>query len=171
KDVRLTSFNAISKAFMQNLTCRGVNEAENQVPASELASVKTEVEPSRRNSMANPEHVAVFDQGIKAWNKWRKRHPEIQPDLSAAFLKGDTIGEEKVTEKGIEPCPNMCKHEQRRTSRKNARSVNWPRAITRQPIGSFMPKWSSRVGQERRLRRSQLNWITIPKRCVSTWHD
>src|SRR2546421_9041196 len=96
--------------------------------------------------------------------------PCQQSTDSAAFLKGDTIGEEKVTEKGIEPCPNMCKHEQRRTSRKNARSVNWPRAITRQPIGSFMPKWSSRVGQERRLRRSQLNWIAIPKRCVSTWH-
>jgi len=31
--------------------------------------------------MADPEHLAVLEQGIKAWNKWRKRHPEIQPDL------------------------------------------------------------------------------------------
>jgi uncharacterized protein YjbI with pentapeptide repeats len=36
--------------------------------------------------MANPEHVAVFEQGIKAWNKWRKGHPEIEPDLRKAEL-------------------------------------------------------------------------------------
>lgn len=36
--------------------------------------------------MADPEHVAVLEQGIKAWNKWRKRHPEIHPDLRKVDL-------------------------------------------------------------------------------------
>jgi uncharacterized protein YjbI with pentapeptide repeats len=32
--------------------------------------------------MANPEHVAILKQGVKAWNKWRDDNPEIIPDLS-----------------------------------------------------------------------------------------
>ena len=32
--------------------------------------------------MANPEHVAILDQGVGAWNDWRKRYPEVRPDLS-----------------------------------------------------------------------------------------
>lgn len=36
--------------------------------------------------MANPEHVAILEQGVKAWNQWRKKQPNIQPDLSRANL-------------------------------------------------------------------------------------
>jgi hypothetical protein len=32
--------------------------------------------------MANPEHVEILKQGVKAWNKWRKDNPAIDPDLS-----------------------------------------------------------------------------------------
>ena len=32
--------------------------------------------------MANPEHVAILDNGVKVWNKWRRENPEIKPDLS-----------------------------------------------------------------------------------------
>src|SRR5258708_39303558 len=32
--------------------------------------------------MANPEHLEQLKRGKKAWNQWRKEHPEIQPDLS-----------------------------------------------------------------------------------------
>ena len=37
--------------------------------------------------MANPEHVDFFRMGAKAWNKWRKKNPEVIPDL-----RGATIG-------------------------------------------------------------------------------
>ncbi|MCX5643193.1 MAG: pentapeptide repeat-containing protein [Phycisphaerae bacterium] len=30
--------------------------------------------------MANPEHLAILKKGVDAWNKWRRHHPEIQPD-------------------------------------------------------------------------------------------
>lgn len=32
--------------------------------------------------MANPEHHAILSQGVGEWNKWRRRHPEVVPDLS-----------------------------------------------------------------------------------------
>jgi pentapeptide repeat protein len=36
--------------------------------------------------MANQEHLDILKQGVDVWNKWRKEHPEIQPDLSRADL-------------------------------------------------------------------------------------
>jgi uncharacterized protein YjbI with pentapeptide repeats len=38
------------------------------------------------NAMANPEHLAILEQGVKVWNEWRREHPEILPDLSEANL-------------------------------------------------------------------------------------
>lgn len=37
--------------------------------------------------MANPEHLKILKQGVKAWNKWRKENPRIRPDLSLADLR------------------------------------------------------------------------------------
>jgi uncharacterized protein YjbI with pentapeptide repeats len=37
--------------------------------------------------MANPEHLAILKQGEQKWNRWRKAHPEIVPDLSWADLR------------------------------------------------------------------------------------
>jgi hypothetical protein len=39
-------------------------------------------------AMANPRHLKILHQGIKAWNKWRDEHPKIRPDLSEAKLNG-----------------------------------------------------------------------------------
>ena len=36
--------------------------------------------------MANPVHVEILYQGIEAWNDWRRRYPEIKPDLSRTDL-------------------------------------------------------------------------------------
>lgn len=36
--------------------------------------------------MGNEDHLAVLNDGIEAWNRWRDRSPEIQPDLSDADL-------------------------------------------------------------------------------------
>ena len=38
--------------------------------------------------MANIEHLAILKQGVSAWNRWRKEHPDIRPDLSRADLIG-----------------------------------------------------------------------------------
>lgn len=38
--------------------------------------------------MANPEHLAILEQGVDAWNKWRMENPEIRPDLSGVDLLG-----------------------------------------------------------------------------------
>jgi hypothetical protein len=32
--------------------------------------------------MANVEHVAILERGVAEWNAWRKRFPEVIPDLS-----------------------------------------------------------------------------------------
>lgn len=36
--------------------------------------------------MANPEHLKILNQGVDAWNKWRKKKPNIRRDLRAASL-------------------------------------------------------------------------------------
>jgi hypothetical protein len=32
--------------------------------------------------MANQEHLSKLEEGVEAWNRWRKEHPDIRPDLS-----------------------------------------------------------------------------------------
>ena len=41
--------------------------------------------------MANPEHVAILDQGVKVWNKWREENVNVQVDLSKADLAGANL--------------------------------------------------------------------------------
>ncbi len=36
--------------------------------------------------MANPEHLAILKQGVKAWNRWREEHPNMRADLSGVDL-------------------------------------------------------------------------------------
>lgn len=36
--------------------------------------------------MANPEHLAILKQGVKVWNEWRDKNPDISPDLSETDL-------------------------------------------------------------------------------------
>jgi len=38
--------------------------------------------------MANPEHLKILQQGVEQWNKWRKQHPNVTPDLSQEDLSG-----------------------------------------------------------------------------------
>jgi uncharacterized protein YjbI with pentapeptide repeats len=37
--------------------------------------------------MANPKHLKILKQGLNEWNRWRKEHPNIKPDLFEANLK------------------------------------------------------------------------------------
>ncbi len=36
--------------------------------------------------MANKEHLAKLNEGVEAWNQWRKVNPEIETDLESADL-------------------------------------------------------------------------------------
>ncbi|MCH8042014.1 MAG: pentapeptide repeat-containing protein, partial [Nitrospinae bacterium] len=36
--------------------------------------------------MANPEHLNILKQGVKAWNTWREKNRSVFPDLSRANL-------------------------------------------------------------------------------------
>lgn len=36
----------------------------------------------QKEPMANPEHLEQLTRGEKAWNQWRKEHPDVRPDLS-----------------------------------------------------------------------------------------
>jgi uncharacterized protein YjbI with pentapeptide repeats len=37
--------------------------------------------------MANPEHLSILKSGVATWNKWRKDHTSIQPNLYEADLR------------------------------------------------------------------------------------
>ncbi len=41
--------------------------------------------------MANPKHLAILERGVKAWNRWRKDHPDIRENLSEANFHRATI--------------------------------------------------------------------------------
>ncbi len=41
--------------------------------------------------MANPEHLKILDQGVKAWNKWRRDYPDERPSLREANLQGRNL--------------------------------------------------------------------------------
>jgi uncharacterized protein YjbI with pentapeptide repeats len=40
--------------------------------------------------MANPKHLKTLNQGVEVWNKWRKKNPDVRPDLiQANFRRSD----------------------------------------------------------------------------------
>ena len=41
--------------------------------------------------MANPEHLEILRRGVETWNKWRRDHPNIYPDLIGANLIGANL--------------------------------------------------------------------------------
>jgi uncharacterized protein YjbI with pentapeptide repeats len=43
--------------------------------------------------MANPEHLAIIEKGIRPWNAWRYEHPDQKPDLSGSNLHGVFYGQ------------------------------------------------------------------------------
>lgn len=38
--------------------------------------------------MANEEHWKIFNQGPEAWNNWRKKNPDIAPDIQDHSFQG-----------------------------------------------------------------------------------
>ncbi|MBO0792881.1 MAG: pentapeptide repeat-containing protein [Ktedonobacteraceae bacterium] len=38
--------------------------------------------------MANRQHLSVLKQGVLSWNEWRKKNPDVRPDLQEASLAG-----------------------------------------------------------------------------------
>jgi len=38
--------------------------------------------------MANPEHFSILKQGAKVWNRWRRKNPNIIPDLRCIDMRG-----------------------------------------------------------------------------------
>ncbi|MGB7084798.1 MAG: pentapeptide repeat-containing protein [Phormidesmis sp.] len=41
--------------------------------------------------MADTDFLALVEQGAESWNRWRADHPEVQPDLSTAYLFGQML--------------------------------------------------------------------------------
>lgn len=47
--------------------------------------IQTEI---KKTAMANPKHLKILKQGVDVWNKWRRDHPGIIPNLKKADLAG-----------------------------------------------------------------------------------
>ena len=54
--------------------------------------------------MANEDQHRVLQQGVKAWNKWREKNPNVDVDLSAADLSQTNL--EKGKPKWSRPQPD-----------------------------------------------------------------
>jgi uncharacterized protein YjbI with pentapeptide repeats len=42
-------------------------------------------------AMANPDHLNTLEQGVDAWNAWRKQQSDTIPDLNGAELSGANL--------------------------------------------------------------------------------
>ena len=42
--------------------------------------------------MANAEHLTQLNQGVKAWNTWRDKHPEIVLDFGSHCAASNVAG-------------------------------------------------------------------------------
>jgi hypothetical protein len=51
--------------------------------------------------MANDEHVALLKQGVAAWNAWRRKKPDILPDLGKANLRNANLRKAKLGEANL----------------------------------------------------------------------
>jgi hypothetical protein len=47
--------------------------------------------------MADQSHLDILQQGVEAWNSWRKRNSSIEPDLTGANLTGANLTEANLT--------------------------------------------------------------------------
>ena len=43
--------------------------------------------------MANKEHREILKQGVNVWNKWRKDHPDVEPNLRGVDLDGANLSQ------------------------------------------------------------------------------
>jgi uncharacterized protein YjbI with pentapeptide repeats len=41
--------------------------------------------------MANQEHLDILAEGVEAWNEWRKKNPDVRPDLIGAHLSNANL--------------------------------------------------------------------------------
>ncbi|MTJ11096.1 pentapeptide repeat-containing protein [Anabaena sp. UHCC 0187] len=60
--------------------------------------------------MANPEHLAILNQGKEFWDEWRyenEQNPDIRPDLSSADLKGADLSGLRLSETNLIDA-NLC---------------------------------------------------------------
>ena len=57
---------------------------------SETAS-STSSPPLAREAVHKEDLLNLLKQGADVWNQWRKEHPEVQPDLSGANLRGSKL--------------------------------------------------------------------------------
>lgn len=66
----------------------------------------------------NEEHLGILNQGVAAWNKWRKENPKITPnlqktdlqraDLADANLRGANLRGTNVTQEQLDQaCGNV----------------------------------------------------------------
>ena len=46
--------------------------------------------------MANPEHLAILNQGVEVWNNWRNEYPGIDPDLSNSQFQNINLRNAKL---------------------------------------------------------------------------
>lgn len=54
-----------------------------------------------RERMANQDHLDILKQG-NVWNKWRREHPEIQPDLSGVDLSREDFSGIDLSRSGLQ---------------------------------------------------------------------
>jgi uncharacterized protein YjbI with pentapeptide repeats len=49
-------------------------------------------------TMANEEHLRILDQGVEAWNRWRDKNRDVQPDLIEADLSEADLSRADLSE-------------------------------------------------------------------------
>ena len=51
--------------------------------------------------MANRKHLALLKRGVEAWNAWRRKTPQVRPNLSGATLFGADLSKADLREANL----------------------------------------------------------------------
>jgi hypothetical protein len=51
--------------------------------------------------MANKKHLKILNQGVEAWNRWRRENPDVRPDLNRADLSEVDLSSANLSGAGL----------------------------------------------------------------------
>jgi len=60
-------------------------------PRSRLAWLFRKKPLTRMGAMANPKHLGLLNLDVQAWNAWRRKNPDVGPNLAGASLAGANL--------------------------------------------------------------------------------
>ncbi len=77
------------------------NRSSDSSGRSHDSSGREQLESVRLNHTASELHLGRLSRGVKGWNSWREKHPEIIPNLVGAVLSGTNLSAANLSQANL----------------------------------------------------------------------